>query len=250
MVSVTVLPFISDQLCQRVLVGFVVLFPLILVALFFYVLCTRHQVLYAPSDFQDEGIFKDLVKSAPKANIIEKIEGEVKESKEQIRKFDVELTPSTIPRPMEIGRGTDQIRKDYINIEALALKRAAVEFRQFVTKGMLLKGNLGDFLADGIFNSNGKLNIIEVKRVIAPYPDKELALGILDKLKMKLENAEIYVDYNLILILALNSEGISDYEKLEFKNVFDEVKQEISFKVKIIVWDLDDLKSDRIVSPA
>lgn len=48
---------------QRVFVWFVILFPFVLVGLFFLVLLFKHGVLYAPSDFTDESNFIGILKN-------------------------------------------------------------------------------------------------------------------------------------------------------------------------------------------
>jgi hypothetical protein len=51
-----VLPLLEKE-TQTTYVWFLMLFPPFLVGLFFYVLYTRHKVLYAPSDFKDDSSF-------------------------------------------------------------------------------------------------------------------------------------------------------------------------------------------------
>jgi hypothetical protein len=51
-----VLPFISDEL-QHLFVWFVMLFPVLLVILFFWTLQRNPTVLYAPSDFRDDASY-------------------------------------------------------------------------------------------------------------------------------------------------------------------------------------------------
>ncbi|MEL7299682.1 MAG: hypothetical protein AAFM92_04790 [Pseudomonadota bacterium] len=61
--SVIALPSLSDE-TQQLFVWFVMLFPVFLVSLFFLTLWLKHQVLYAPSDYQDEENFMAQVKPA------------------------------------------------------------------------------------------------------------------------------------------------------------------------------------------
>lgn len=53
-----VLPMLSEQV-QCLYVWFLMLFPCLLVALFFFTLWVKHTVLYAPSDFQDDKSFME-----------------------------------------------------------------------------------------------------------------------------------------------------------------------------------------------
>jgi len=71
--STTVLPFISDAV-QSTYIWFLMLFPSILVLVFFITLNMNSKVLYAPSDFQtDDGYHKANTKSVSLGN---KINGE------------------------------------------------------------------------------------------------------------------------------------------------------------------------------
>lgn len=58
-----VLPSLADE-NQAVFMWFVMLFPIYLVGLFFFVLWHKHEVLYAPSDFRDENHFRDFAAPA------------------------------------------------------------------------------------------------------------------------------------------------------------------------------------------
>lgn len=51
-----VLPFINES-NQYLFIWFLMLFPIFLIGLFFYTLNANHRVLYAPSDYKDEGNF-------------------------------------------------------------------------------------------------------------------------------------------------------------------------------------------------
>ena len=56
---------------------FVMLFPCLLVCLFFYVLWHRHEVLYAPSDYSDERNFNLYVRKGSLEQQLNKIDAEV-----------------------------------------------------------------------------------------------------------------------------------------------------------------------------
>lgn len=52
----TVLPFLQET-NQAIFLWFVMLFPFVLVVLFFLILWKKHFVLYAPSDYQQDSSF-------------------------------------------------------------------------------------------------------------------------------------------------------------------------------------------------
>ena len=73
-----VLPFITDG-NQGTYVWFLMIFPLLLIVLFFVTLNFNHKVLYAPSDFKnEENFFKSLSNASPTEKA-EKLRNEVRE---------------------------------------------------------------------------------------------------------------------------------------------------------------------------
>ena len=74
-----VLPFISESL-QKTFIWFVIIFPFVLILLFFITLWTKHHVLYAPSDFKSDESFLKVVPSTGQ-EIKEKIIEETNEQK-------------------------------------------------------------------------------------------------------------------------------------------------------------------------
>ena len=72
-----VLPLLQHN-TQAVYVWFLIVFPTVLVGVFFYVLYHKHQVLYAPSDYRDDSTFKDIAKASISAQSLKKLEKESK----------------------------------------------------------------------------------------------------------------------------------------------------------------------------
>jgi len=68
-----VLPFLRPC-TQETYVWFLMLFPTLLVGVFFYVLYNKHQVLYAPSDYRDDSTFKDIIQTNLTAQNVRKLE--------------------------------------------------------------------------------------------------------------------------------------------------------------------------------
>lgn len=66
--ATSVLPFLSERI-QSVFVYFVMIFPILLVSLFFFTLHKKRDALYAPSDFKDENMFLALYNSSVAASV-------------------------------------------------------------------------------------------------------------------------------------------------------------------------------------
>src|ERR1700761_3870420 len=71
-----VLPMLSLEV-QHIYVWFLIVFPLLLVVLFFVTLNFNHKVLYAPSDYRNEDHFLRSFHRASFAEKIQKFEEEV-----------------------------------------------------------------------------------------------------------------------------------------------------------------------------
>ncbi|HML54265.1 MAG TPA: hypothetical protein PKC79_09235 [Solidesulfovibrio magneticus] len=74
-----VLPFLQSE-TQSLYVWFLMIFPALLVGAFFYVLYRKHFVLYAPSDYQDEQLFRDMFVPTP-SRLSVKVSGEIESDK-------------------------------------------------------------------------------------------------------------------------------------------------------------------------
>ena len=89
-----VLPFIAAA-NQSLYVWFLMVFPILLILLFFLTLNFNHKVLYAPSDYQNEDNF---LRSLPRATLAEKvlkIEAEIAEENKSIdQATPTQSTPS------------------------------------------------------------------------------------------------------------------------------------------------------------
>jgi len=62
-VGATVLPFLSER-NQNIFIWFIVIFPVLLVGLFFLTLFLKHNVLYAPGDFREDKTYLDALKTS------------------------------------------------------------------------------------------------------------------------------------------------------------------------------------------
>jgi hypothetical protein len=100
---------------QKIFVWFVMIFPLGLVTAFFMVLLSKHEVLYAPSDFSNEQLFVDLLNRNKKmqtylkeaSKIVEEVENSTKStSKDDVPNKDTDITEklNAIKRKLETAQ--------------------------------------------------------------------------------------------------------------------------------------------------
>lgn len=111
-----ILPLVEKEI-QQIYVWFLMFFPTSLVAAFFVVLYTKHEVLYAPSDYRDDKSFTDLagkIAPATREKIEEKRIEEVKQIEEAAGRGGANLT---IPAATTEARG----QVDLVTVSATTL---------------------------------------------------------------------------------------------------------------------------------
>lgn len=80
-----ILPFLEPS-NQSVYIWFLMLFPIVLVVLFFWTLNNNHKVLYAPSDFIDENNFIDIIKTPSIKDTISKLKKDFDSNQIELQK--------------------------------------------------------------------------------------------------------------------------------------------------------------------
>jgi len=138
------------------LIWFLVLFPVIVLGVFFRLVTHHHAKLYAPHDFPDkEGFFRAMTPSEQK----ERLDAEV----EAIRAETVAASHhGTTVVEME-GSGIAQtvsIRHAYVLAEELAFREIEREFGVPVQRNVAVGGDVG---FDGMLVQHGKPTAIEIK---------------------------------------------------------------------------------------
>lgn len=125
-----VLPFISET-NQQTYIWFLMLFPFALITLFFMILNWNHKVLYAPSDFEDEDNFVNILqKSSVREKIAEYEEEFVELESDEVdnSSFSEEEEPPeeadiTLAEPDTISQPISSIAE---NIESLSVNSPVI----------------------------------------------------------------------------------------------------------------------------
>lgn len=130
-----VLPLL-EPITQYIYVWFLMLFPIGLVGIFFFVLYHKHHVLYAPSDFKEDNTFLDLLESQSVAQRLESLQ------------LEVEVTGEDEPNEGS-GDGTtisalDVMQRDYrakyLLAEELAIAKLAKERKLNIRRNVAERG--------------------------------------------------------------------------------------------------------------
>lgn len=165
-----VLPFI-DKSNQALYVWFLMIFPLLLILLFFLTLNFNHKVLYAPSDYRNEDNFLQSLPRASFTEKVQKIKAELAEAEpEAPEKLQSEEATLKVPLQAKpdisyqtfVRRST---QASYMLAEELIFRKLASEFSSEIQREVKL-GTLGvHYIFDGIVRDKGVTTIIEVKFV-------------------------------------------------------------------------------------
>ncbi|MHA6299777.1 hypothetical protein [Devosia sp. CAU 1758] len=190
-VSATIaLPQLEQQV-QSIFVWFVMLFPTLLVALFFFTLWSKHHVLYAPSDFSDEDNFMkhwvpSLSRNATDPITFEEIEeGIVDEQAVPRDKASSGSEPEAAKRidyPQKSEKTIQSYERQHESWQAerLLVARISSELNLSFVRDVAL-ADMQDIRYDAIASGPSGPVIVEVKRVISASAARQVARRELER---------------------------------------------------------------------
>ena len=145
-----------EQIERQPLVWFLVLFPVLVLAVFYRLVTAHHIKLYAPHDFPDaEGFFRALTPGEQK----ERLEQEIRE---------LESTPVLPESDKAVAvemEGTGLIRgltprHAWVLAEEFAFRELEREFGMPIQRQVAVAGDYG---VDGVFLYRGRIGVVEIK---------------------------------------------------------------------------------------
>lgn len=239
-----VLPFISDG-NQGTYIWFLMVFPLLLVVLFFITLNFNHKVLYAPSDFKDEDNFFKSLKSASPAERAEKLREEVREIEDEPVPEVKQASAPQSEQEQVVRRLTRQrdIHARYLLAEELVLNKLSKELEQPIRRDMRFDTPGRKFVFDGVILGEDKVTAIEIKyfRDARSIPNRfrDVFHGILDAAQRLPDTTR--ERFSLILAVATDAPS-SDHEQL-IKRLYALIGV-TPFPVDIRVFSLEELEKE------
>lgn len=252
-----VLPFIAPA-NQAIYVWFLIIFPILLIILFFLTLNFNHKVLYAPSDYQNEDNF---LRSLPRATLAEKalkIEEEIAEDIKvvestqagpQLPRADISPIPPKAKAP-EISIGS-LVRKSpqakYMFVEEAIFRRLAKEFGSEIQREVKVGNAEGRYIFDGIVRDKGITTVIEVKYLRSGMMPTVQLRHTLARIQQVSKQQPLEQAGNFRVLLALAVEG-SDVEPERVQSQINRLRDEFSFPIEVRFYRLDDLERDFIVA--
>ena len=248
-----VLPLL-DASSQATYLWFLLLFPFSLIALFFITLNWNHRVLYAPSDFQDEDNFINILKKQSYKETLESIkediddtnnfENEIEDNKIN-KQYEDKLPITTKDERLERDKITQNIvrqqMEEYKIAEKLVLEKLEKELNVTIENDMKMEIGNSNFRFDGVIHKGGTLTAIEVK-----YMRKRNALNSSQWNKIIYHFQELYNSLsdtqkkNFSIIFAVvtdeNKETLQEYLQNKFKDFI--------FPIAIQIYDFDSLVNE------
>lgn len=229
--SNTVLPFLTDE-NQSTYIWFLMIFPILLVLIFFYILYNKHEVLYAPSDYTDDKVFQDILNNRRKSTSLEinkKLKEELKDLDEQSKKQNKSITtlakapqeeptkkPTSIDESDNNKLNIERFRNTFLKnrnsrfytiIESYLLNMYKIKSNKEVESDITLEDKNGNrLITDGVIIENDKLNIIEVKVIGHSITTRHLLDRYLERHFEILNNLSINykIDITFIILSADN----------------------------------------------
>lgn len=234
--SNTVLPFLTAE-NQSTYIWFLMVFPFVLVLIFFFILYTRHHVLYAPSDFNDEKNFNELLyntRKSTKQEVDTKINNEIQILNEESKKLEQSKTePSTINLNTISEKFMKLIRNDrkiLFSLESKLLDNFSLVNNCPVEKNIVLEVTGSKLVADGFVKNENNINIIEVKTLNRGNLVRQIITMFIDRNNSILQ--KISRENNITLsfvILTPDDKFVNRYKRYE--DYFNQTYENYSIKI-------------------
>jgi hypothetical protein len=222
---------------QRLLVIFLMYFPVILIGLFFYTLYNRHHVFYAPSDFLNQDRFSELIQKSVDSERRDKIQGEVEQASTEIPIGGNEDHHGDI---------VEKLRKAYIKAEGLAISRIEAELGCRVEREYRIKSGKTRFALDGIIMEGENYIAIEVKYILSlTFSNDSIknSLDVLDGIFSQMKERE-KKKFRLILAVVIGFNVTPEQNDLIVSRMHG-LKSGYSLPIEMRFYQLSDLHAKK-----
>lgn len=231
-----VLPFI-DKENQFVFIWFLMIFPLLLVTLFFLTLNFNHRVLYAPSDYDDEDNFMQALRSsqAQPSEKIDKVALEAKayaesapNQKKNIQKSDDPIAPITA----------------YSRLEEQVLRKLKKEFKGPLVPDVKIGRTGHKYLFDAIILGHSETYFVEIKffHEIAQLEHqlRDTAIRMADSITRGRDPMLVSIKNRKILFVLVTDAKDSDYQTIT--STVENQFKDLHVPVLIKIYDTKDVE--------
>lgn len=214
---------------------FIILFPVVILFVFFRLVTAHNEKLYAPKDYRTDDSF---LKTLNIEEQIKQIDLGIEEQKEQEQEKN-----EAQPQKAETKLSVKDLRSKYILAENLVFRILESELNVSIKKACRLGPEKDTPILDGVFFKNEHLNIIEIKLISAPrfaLIGIGLFLSRLYSYYLNQKEKGIYPGKMRVLLVVV-ADGSTDQRNLKFriKRVIDKYPD---IKVDIRLFDFKELK--------
>jgi len=239
-----ILPLLSAQI-QETYVWFLILFPCLLVMLFFAVLLIKPYVLYAPSDYKDDKSFTDFFKDEPVNRRMEKLAEETNEVETTVtpQKSNQEsVVDKTSKIPLTVIHERD-IRAKIILSEEFAISKLSKDIGVEFKRNLTLKDD-PNIRFDAIGFSSGFVHVVEVKFSSGKMLSEKTLLNSFDKVQSVLRISPKSVKDNLQYIFAVIVDTNDVSQLSNIKEQITIFSRKYDFRINIHVYSFNELEKE------
>lgn len=239
------LPFLVPAV-QETYVWFLILFPPLLVALFFATLNWNHRVLYAPSDYRDERNFMGFDPAEP-AQLLVKLQDEV--TQQQSEPSEAPPTPeitdlgeqatSTL-QPPPLGTDITSSARDVFVLSEFAIAKLSRDFKLRLLRNQSPRG-MSDVVFDAVADDGTDTTIVEVLH-LSRGGNRQAARNVLKYIRRYWEtlSSEEQSRFALIFVGA-TFDQLATSEKAKAFHDIKAMTMNEPFRCTIKIYDKDDL---------
>ncbi|HAK88929.1 MAG TPA: hypothetical protein DHV16_09305 [Nitrospiraceae bacterium] len=217
------------------LIYFLVIFPIIVLIVFYRLVSKHHVKLYAPDDFRDkEGFFRALSPLEQK----QKLDEEIKSIEEESKTSETSTSKTPLSVEME-GAGflkSVTTRHAYVLAEELAFREIEREFGVYVHRQVAIGPDYG---VDGIFQYGEKSIAIEIKYSKRPQHIRAIMQREIERFSKLGQDAK----GSSVLLLVIVSDGWTSEQKKNELDILTIMARETIQPIKLRIYDFDELKT-------
>jgi Holliday junction resolvase-like predicted endonuclease len=256
-----VLPMLQKE-TQQVYVWFLMIFPIFLVASFFFVLYKRHHVMYAPTDFKDDKTFKDLFENSNGSAKIEKIKNETEELVNDSEKGA--LSADKVIHSIGPGEAdatgqpaisaSETLRRTFqgnsLLAEELVVAKLSKDQGLKFDRNLSVKGLSPKLEFDAVATSEDRAVVVEIRFTRAGMMNEEMRRNSLDQIVRFANTLPQERRSHLEYIFALVTDSEDDEKVTRMQRTvqrMQETAKAYSFKTTVHFFRMKDLESEFIV---
>ena len=248
-----VLPFIAPE-NQAIYIWFLMLFPVLLVLIFFLTLNFNHKALYAPSDWKDESNFFRKFSSATIEERKKKLTDEVVAAEAQPDRVEVETHAAASGGGIEAKHNTTQAdlaayqqqrMKRYSIAESAAISKLSDDLSlPFQSNVVFHPTKSRRIIFDAMAIEQDKITVVEVKVISNDSPQRDgvykMLLEAEEVAKSASENGKAFVLHYVVVL------DNRDIDKFRVESRLRKYLNNFELNIKLHVFSMDELQDYRV----